>query len=61
MLFAVFRISLAGPGEYNCDIIASFYIILINLYSYNCQAVCSYGAEGAAGGDLRVDDTDLEW
>ena len=21
----------------------------------------SYGAEGAAGGDLRVDDTDLEW
>lgn len=44
MLFAVFRISLAGPGEYNCDIIASFYIILINLYSYNCQAVCNVTA-----------------
>ena len=23
--------------------------------------IALYGAEGAAGGDLRVDDTDLEW
>ncbi len=55
MVFAVFRISLAGPGNIIVDIIASFYIILINLYSCNCQAVCSV----TAGEELRMMEKEI--